>query len=174
MATTPSLHQKLNPPLHPPRKPNPTTTAATTTTTTAATRRTSIILTASSALFLSTKPAAAFDFRMTVPDQTVEEAESGIQSHAQSLLKVKDLLMAESWKEAQKLLRKSSALLKQDIYTIIQSKSADERPRLRKLYSDLFNGVTKLDYAARDKDRIRVWECYDGIVLSLDHILSRL
>ncbi|KAI3463817.1 hypothetical protein Pfo_020480 [Paulownia fortunei] len=180
MATTPSLLQKLNPPLHPPRKPDPTAAAtATTTTTTTVTRRSSIILTASSALFLSTqtiftKPANAFDLRMTVPDQTLQEAESGIQSHAQSLLKVKDLLMVESWKEAQKLLRKSSALLKQDIYTIIQAKSPDERPRLRKLYSDLFNGVTKLDYAARDKDRIKVWQCYDGIALSLDDILSRL
>ncbi|GFQ04629.1 psbq-like protein 3 chloroplastic [Phtheirospermum japonicum] len=82
--------------------------------------------------------------------------------------------MVESWREAQKLLRKSAALLKQDIYTIIQSKSPDQRPRLRRLYSDLFNGVTKLDYAARDKDRIRAWEWYDGIVLSLDDILSKI
>lgn len=182
LATTPCLLHKLNPSsLHPPRKPHSTTVAtpSTTTAAAAATRRSSIIFTASSALFLctqsiNTKPIKAFNFRMTVPDQTLQEAESGIQSHAQSLLKVKDLLMAESWKEAQKLLRKSSSLLKQDIYTIIQAKSAGERPPLRKLYSDLFNGVTKLDYAARDKDRIRVWECYNSIVLSLDDILSRV
>ncbi|KAK4427695.1 hypothetical protein Salat_1538500 [Sesamum alatum] len=167
---TPSLLPKLNPP--PLHHTTTTTTAAAAITTT---RRSSLILAASaSALFLFTKPATAFDFRMTVPDQTVEEAESGIQPHAQSLLGVKDLLMAESWKEAQKLLRKSSSLLKQDIYTIIQAKPAEERPRLRKLYSDLFNGVTKLDYAARDEDRIAVWECYDRVVSSLAHILSRL
>ncbi|KAL7153077.1 hypothetical protein ABFS83_04G141000 [Erythranthe nasuta] len=177
MATTTSLLQKLNPPLHPPIKPHPTATA---TAVAGATRRASIILTASSAILLyrqltiSAKPANAFDFSMTIPDQTVEEAESGIQSHAQSLLEVKNLLMAESWKEAQKLLRKSSALLKQDIYTIILGKPAAERPGLRKLYSDLFNRVTRLDYAIRDKDRIIVWECYRGIVLSLDDILSRV
>ncbi|KAL0422004.1 UNVERIFIED_CONTAM: hypothetical protein Slati_3223300 [Sesamum latifolium] len=173
---TQSLLQKLNPPLlHPTTNPHPTTATAAT-----ATRRSSLILlTASasasaSALFLFTKPATAFDFRMTVPDQTVEEAESGIQPHAQRLVGVKDLLMAESWKEAQKVLRKSSSLLKQDMYTIIQAKPAEERAALRKLYSELFNGVTKLDYAARDEDRIRVWECYDRVVSSLHHILSTL
>lgn len=104
----------------------------------------------------------------------MEEAESGIERHAQSLLKVKDLLMEERWKEAQKDLRKSSALLKQDIYTIIQGKPYGERPRLRELYSDLFNGVTKLDYAARDKDKMRVWESYHTIALSLHRILSSI
>ncbi|KAL0357352.1 UNVERIFIED_CONTAM: hypothetical protein Scaly_1420900 [Sesamum calycinum] len=175
MAAAPSLLQKLNPPpLHPPANPHPTTATIAAATTT--TRRSSLIkLTASaSALFLFTEPATAFDFRMTVPDQTVEEAESGIQPHAQRLVGVKDLLMAESWKEAQKVLRKSSSLLKQDMYTIIQAKPAEERGRLRKLYSELFNGVTKLDYAARDEDRIRVWECYDRVVSSLHHILSTL
>ncbi|XP_011087360.2 psbQ-like protein 3, chloroplastic [Sesamum indicum] len=111
---------------------------------------------------------------MTVPDQTVEEAESGIEPHAQSLVGVKDLLVAESWKEAQKVLRKSSSLLKQDMYTIIQAKPAEKRGRLRKLYSDLFNGVMKLDYAARDEDRIRAWECYDRVISSLRHILATL
>ncbi|PIN12613.1 hypothetical protein CDL12_14766 [Handroanthus impetiginosus] len=170
MATTPSLLQTLNPPIKPHRTTTSTTAVA------AVARRSSIILTS---LFLSTQPiftnpGTAFDFRLTVPDQTIEEARSGIESHAQSLLKVKDLLMAESWKEAQKSLRKSSSLLKQDIYTIIQAKPSSERPRLRKLYADLFNGVTKLDYAARDKDRIRVWDCYESIVSSLDGILSRI
>ncbi|KAL2482085.1 PsbQ-like protein 3 [Forsythia ovata] len=118
--------------------------------------------------------ANALDFRMTVPDQTLEEAEAGIQTHVQNLLKVKDLLMEESYKEAQKNLRKSSSLLKQDIYTIIQAKPGKERPLLRKLYSDLFNSVTGLDYAARDKDKTRVWECYHSIVLALNDILSRI
>lgn len=104
----------------------------------------------------------------------MEEAESGIESHAKSLIEVKDLLMAESWREAQKQLRKSSALLKQDIYTITQAKSAAERPRLRKLYAELFNAVTRLDYAARDKDRIRVRDSYHAILLSLHAILSTL
>ncbi|KAH6823999.1 hypothetical protein C2S53_016983 [Perilla frutescens var. hirtella] len=160
------LH-KLNPrPLHPLTKPPSTTSAAT--------RRSSIVLT-SLLLSMHTKSAAAaFDFRLTVPDQSLEEAESGIESHARSLIEVKDLLMAESWREAQKQLRKSSALLKQDVYTIIQAKSAADRPRLRKLYAELFNAVTRLDYAARDKDRIKVWECYDTIVLSLRNILSTL
>ncbi|KAL0384851.1 UNVERIFIED_CONTAM: hypothetical protein Sradi_2879400 [Sesamum radiatum] len=172
---TPSLLHKLNPPpLHPTTNPHPTTA----TTIAAVTRRSSlIILTApasASALFLFTKPATAFDLRMTVPDQTVEEAESGIRPHAQRLVGVKDLLMAESWKEAQKVLRKSSSLLKQDMYTMIQAKPAEERAGLRKLYSELFNGVMKLDYAARDEDRIRVWECYDRVVSSLHHILSIL
>ncbi|KAL8477599.1 hypothetical protein ACS0TY_029775 [Phlomoides rotata] len=155
--STPSLLHKLKPPLlHPP--------------TTAATRRCITLAT----LLLSTKPAAAFDFRMTVPDQTVEEAELAIKPHAQSLVKIKDLLMAERWKEAQKELRKSSSLLKQDFYTIIQGKPYAERPRLRELYSDLFNGVTKLDYAARDKDKIRVWKSYHSIALSLHRILSAI
>ncbi|MCD9639523.1 hypothetical protein HAX54_024106 [Datura stramonium] len=116
------------------------------------TRRTSLILapTASFILLSEQQIANAFDFRITVPDQTLEEAENGIQSHAHNLLQVKELLEAESWKEAQRALRKSSALLKQDIYTIIQAKPA------------------------RDKDVPRVWECYDNIVLALNNLLSRL
>ena len=81
-------------------------------------------------------------FRMTVPDQTVEEAESGIREHAMSLVQVKPLLESESWKDAQKELRKSSSYLKQDIYTIIQGKPGPERAQLRILYSKLFNDVT--------------------------------
>lgn len=118
--------------------------------------------------------ANAFDFRMVAPDQTVEQAESGIRDHAQSLLQVKVLVESESWSEAQKALRASSASLKQDIYALINSKPASERPQLRKLYSDLFNGVTKLDYAARDKDVSRVHQCYENVVVTLDRILSRL
>ncbi|KAK3029939.1 hypothetical protein RJ639_038167 [Escallonia herrerae] len=118
--------------------------------------------------------ANAFDFGVTAPDQTVEEAEDVIKGHAQSLLRVKDLLEPDTLKEAQKALRKSSSYLKQDLYTIIQAKPGSARPQLRKLYSILFNSVTRLDYAARDKDVTRVRECYDNIVLALDEILSRL
>lgn len=135
----------------------------------------------STSLFLTTKEAApanaegAFDFlRMTVPDQTVEQAEGGIRDHALRLLQVKQLLEMGSWKEAQKELRKSSALLKQDMYTIIQGKPGIERPALRELYSKLFNSVTGLDFAARDKDVTRVWECYGNIVVALDDIFSRI
>lgn len=79
-----------------------------------------------------------------------------------------------SWREAQRALRNRSALLKQDIYTIIQGKPGSERPQLRKMYSTLFNSVSRLDYAARDKDVTRVWESYDNIVMALDDILPRL
>ncbi|XP_028798086.1 psbQ-like protein 3, chloroplastic isoform X2 [Neltuma alba] len=121
--------------------------------------------------YFSTKIANGFDFGFVAPDQTIEEAESGVRNHAQALLRVKDLLETESWKEAQKALRRSSALLKKDIYTIINSKPGSERPPLRKLYSGLFNN---LDYAARDKDTQQVWQSYDSIVLAVSDILSRL
>ncbi|CAK9163518.1 unnamed protein product [Ilex paraguariensis] len=141
-------------------------------------RRTSIVATTliqlASEAIISSQTANAFDFRMTVPDQTLEEAESGIRDHAQSLLQVKDLLEAELWNEAQKELRKSSSYLKQDVYTIIQAKPGSDRPKLRKLYSTLFNNVTRLDYAARDKDAIRVREWYDSVVVALNDILSRI
>lgn len=96
---------------------------------------------------LRTQSAGAFEFRFVVPDQTIEEAESGVRGHAQDLLQVKGLLELESWKEAQKALRLSSALLKKDIYTIIQNKPGVERPQLRKLYSTLFNNVTRVSAA---------------------------
>ncbi|XP_057459794.1 psbQ-like protein 3, chloroplastic [Actinidia eriantha] len=131
------------------------------------------LLAAKNAFFKAEK-AKAFDFRMTVPDQTLEEAESAISGHAQSLLQVKELLEESSWREAQKALRQSASSLKQDIYTIIQSKPGSERPQLRKLYSNLFNSVTGLDYAARDKDATRVWECYGNIVVALNEILSNI
>lgn len=90
------------------------------------------------------KSANGFDFGFVAPDQTIEEAESGVRSHTQALLQIRDLLESESWKEAQKALRRSSALLKKDIYTIIQNKPGSERPQLRKLYSSLFNNVTRV------------------------------
>ncbi|XP_071916075.1 psbQ-like protein 3, chloroplastic [Coffea arabica] len=121
-----------------------------------------------------TGTASGFDFGMTAPEQTLEEAESGIKGHAQSLIQVKELLEAESWNAAQRALRKCSAYLKQDIYTIIQAKPGSERPELRKLYSDLFNSVTRLDYAARDENVPRIWDCYGNVVSALSNILSRL
>lgn len=140
------------------------------------TRRTTLILCPTILFILQTERqnANAFDLRITTPDQTLEEAEDGIQNHAHDLLQVKELLEAESWKEAQRALRKRSALLKQDMYTIIQAKPGKQRPELRKMYSVLFNNVTRMDFAARDKDVPRVWECYDNIVIALNNLLSRL
>lgn len=118
--------------------------------------------------------ASAFDLRITVPDQTVEEAESVIRNHSQDLIGIKPLLESESWREAQLALRESSAYLKQDIYTIIQAKPGIQRALLRKLYSDLFNNVTKLDYAARRKDASVVNECYNNIVTALNEIFAKI
>lgn len=103
----------------------------------------STILLARGALF-NIEKASAFDFRLTVPDQTPEEAQGVIRQHAEDLLEVKDILQSESWRDAQKALRKSSSLLKQDIYTLIQAKPGSERPQLRTLYSQLFNNVTRV------------------------------
>lgn len=100
--------------------------------------------------------ANGFDFRMTAPDQTVEEAESGIRDHAQALLQVKTLIESEEWGEAQKLLRKSSSYLKQDIYTLIQGKPGTERPLLRQLYSNLFNNVTSVSISSNQNLLSRV------------------
>ncbi|KAK3411778.1 psbQ-like protein 3, chloroplastic [Eucalyptus grandis] len=102
-------------------------------------------------------PAKAFDFEFVKPGQTVEDAVGVVRGHARSLLAVKPLLELGSWEEAQREIHESSALLKQDVYTIIQSRPGGERPRLRKLYSDLFNGVSRMDYAARDRDGPLVW-----------------
>lgn len=122
----------------------------------------------------SNQTACGFEFRMTVPDQTDEEAESMIKYHAQALLDVKSLIEEESWREAQRELRKNAAYLKQDIYTIIQSNEGSVRPLLRRLYSNLFNYVTTLDYAARDKDAAKVWDCYNNVAAALGDILSRI
>lgn len=88
--------------------------------------------------------ASAFDLRFTVPDQTVEEAEGAIKGHVQDLLQIKALVESESWREAQLALRESSAFLKQDLYTIIQAKPGSQRAPLRKLYSTLFNNVSRV------------------------------
>ncbi|XP_014518124.1 psbQ-like protein 3, chloroplastic [Vigna radiata var. radiata] len=122
----------------------------------------------------STQIANAFDFRFVAPDMTAEEALRGVRNHAQDLLQVKELLESESWTEAQRYLRQTSALLKKDIYIIIQNKPGIERPELRKLYSTLFNNVTRLDYAARGRDGPQVWRCYENIVVAVNDIISRL
>lgn len=133
----------------------------------------SVLLAGSEAIF-GQQVAVGFELNMVAPDRTFEEAKSGIRDHAEALLEIKSLIEAESWREAQQVLRKNSSYLKQDIYTIIQGKPGSERPELRKLYSDLFNNATRLDYAARDKDVSRVWQCYENIVVALNDILSRI
>lgn len=175
-----------------------------------------IALMASSVATSPVKMATALDLKLIAPEQSFEEAESGIRSHAEALLQVRGLIESESWKEAQKQLRSSSPLLKQDLYTIIEYKPPAERPPLRKLYSVLFNNVTRvslivwsssmslislcvwseitknfvlfffefvfifgfgdlqMDYAARDKDAERVWQCYNNIVMAISDILSRI
>ncbi|KAF5479316.1 hypothetical protein F2P56_000149 [Juglans regia] len=127
-----------------------------------------------SVLLASPEVSDGFEFNMVVPGTTYEEAKSGIRGHAQALLGIKSLIESESWVEAQKVLRKNSSYLKQDLYTIIQGKPGSDRPELRKLYSNLFNNATKLDYAAKYKDASLVWQCYENIVLALNEILSRI
>ena len=88
--------------------------------------------------------ASGLDFGIMVPDQSLEEAESGIRGHLDSLLQVKALIDSESWREARSFLRKSASYAKRDFYTIIQSRPPSQRPQLRKLYFDLFNNVSKV------------------------------
>ncbi|XP_039137955.1 psbQ-like protein 3, chloroplastic [Dioscorea cayenensis subsp. rotundata] len=137
------------------------------------TATTATVLLVNEAFSYSNK-ALSFELQFTVPDQTPEEAYAGIRSHAQDLLQIKVLIDLQSWKEAQKELRRSSAYLKQDLYTVIQSRPGSERPLLRKLYSNLFNNVSRLDYAARSKDAAVVQECYDNIVTAIDEIFARI
>lgn len=103
----------------------------------------SVLLAGSEAIF-GQQVAVGFELNMVAPDRTFEEAKSGIRDHAEALLEIKSLIEAESWREAQQVLRKNSSYLKQDIYTIIQGKPGSERPELRKLYSDLFNNATRV------------------------------
>uniref|UniRef100_A0A0F7GX15 PQL-like protein n=1 Tax=Pelargonium fulgidum TaxID=73198 RepID=A0A0F7GX15_9ROSI len=116
--------------------------------------------------------ANGLDFSLVAPEQTVEEAESEIRGHAREMVEVKALLDSESWRVAQKELRRSSSRLKQDLFTIIQSKPGRERPPLRKLYEVIFSNVSNLDFAARDENASLVWECYKNIVVALDDLLS--
>lgn len=114
------------------------------------TRRRIAITTALATVFLAreaisnTNMAASLDLRMTVPDQTLEEAEAGIRGHARELLEIKPLIDSELWGDTQKALRERSPYVRQDLYTIIQGKPGSLRPQLRKLYSKLFNSVTRV------------------------------
>ncbi|KAJ0969013.1 hypothetical protein J5N97_021890 [Dioscorea zingiberensis] len=139
-------------------------------------RRTAAIATVilGSEAITDSNKAFSFELRFTVPDQTPEEAYAGIRSHAQDLLQIKSLIDSQSWREAQKALRQSSSYLKQDLYTVIQARPGNERPLLRKLYSNLFNNVSRLDYAARSKDAAVVQECFDNIVNAIDEIFTRI
>lgn len=100
-----------------------------------------------SVLLAGQEVAEGFELNMVAPDQTIEEAESGIRVHAEALLGIKSLIETGSWGEAQKVLRRNSSYLKQDIYTIIQGKPGSERPELRKLYSNLFSNATRVSSA---------------------------
>ncbi|KAL5216392.1 hypothetical protein ABZP36_007793 [Zizania latifolia] len=118
--------------------------------------------------------AGAFDLRITVPEQSREEAEAVVKVHARNLVRVKVLIDARSWRELQAALRASASNLKQDLYAIIQASPASQRPELRRLYSDLFNSVTSIDYAARDKNELQVQEYYSNMITSLDEIFSKI
>lgn len=124
----------------------------------------------------TTGAAGAFDLdlRITIPEQSSEEAEANVRTHARNLVRVKVYIDARSWRELQMALRASAANLKQDLYAIIQARPGSQRPELRRLYSDLFNSVTRLDYAARDKDEVQVKECYGNIVAAIDQIFARI
>jgi hypothetical protein len=106
----------------------------------------------SSSSFQLLAPAAArgageFDLRITVPEESSEEAEAVVRAHARNLLRVKRLIDAGAWRELQAELRASASNLKQDLYAIIQASPASQRPQLRGLYSDLFNSVTNVSTA---------------------------
>ncbi|TKW05512.1 hypothetical protein SEVIR_7G181100v4 [Setaria viridis] len=118
--------------------------------------------------------AGAFDLRLTLPEQSSEEAEAVVRTHARNLLQVKQFVDAGAWRELQAALRASASNLKQDLYAIIQARPGDQRPELRRLYSDLFNSVTSLDYAARDKDEVQVRQYYGNIVSALDEIFAKI
>ena len=56
----------------------------------------------------------------------------------------RSLAAAAAWRELQTALRASAANLNQDLYAIIQARPPGQRPELRRLYSDLFNNVTRV------------------------------
>ncbi|KAF3322286.1 psbQ-like protein 3 [Carex littledalei] len=124
--------------------------------------------------FCATNNASSVEFQLMTPGQSPEEAKTQIKLHARNLLKIKPFIDSESWKEVRIALRESSSLLKQDLYTIIQTKPTSERGELRRLYSDLFNNVTTLINAAEDKDENQVQECYDNIATDLNKIFARI
>ncbi|TVU15150.1 hypothetical protein EJB05_38657, partial [Eragrostis curvula] len=116
----------------------------------------------------------ALDLRIIIPEESSEEAQAVVRTHARNLLRVKRLIDAGAWRELQAELRASASNLKQDLYAIIQATDPTRRAELRRLYSDLFNSVTSLDYAARDKDVPQVQEHYGNIVTALDQIFSKI
>lgn len=144
--------------------------------------------------------AGAFDLRLTLPEESSEEAEAVVRTHARNLLRVSQLVDAGAWRELQAALRASASNLKQDLYAIIQARPADQRSELRRLYSDLFNSVTsvskphiavqlnrpymplliffclcsQMDYAARDKDEVQVRQYYANMVSALDEIFAKI
>ena len=91
-------------------------------------------------------PAAAFESLFVAPDQSTEEAEASVASDAKRILRLSSLVESRSWRELQLALREGAPLLKQDLYTIIQSRPRGLRPELRKLFSNLFNSVTRVRY----------------------------
>jgi hypothetical protein len=96
--------------------------------------------------------AGSFDLRITVPEESSEEAEAVVRAHARNLLRVKRLIDAAAWRELQAELRASASNLKQDLYAIIQASPASQRSELRELYSDLFNSVTDVSTAKFTQD----------------------
>jgi hypothetical protein len=96
--------------------------------------------------------AGSFDLRITVPEESSEEAEAVVRAHAWNLLRVKRLIDAAAWRELQAELRASASNLKQDLYAIIQASPASQRSELRELYSDLFNSVTDVSTAKFTQD----------------------
>ncbi|CAL5030954.1 unnamed protein product [Urochloa decumbens] len=151
-----------------PQKPAGTTSRRLAAATAAALLATRLVAPAASAA------AGAFDLRLMLPEQSSEEAEGAVRAHARNLLRVKQFADAGAWRELQAALRASASNLKQDLYAIIQARPAAQRPDLRRLYSDLFNSVTSLDYAARDKDEAQVQQYYGNIVTALDKIFAKI
>lgn len=123
---------------------------------------------------VASSAAGTFDLQLMLPEKSSEEAEAVVRIHARNLLGVKRFIDAGAWRELQAALRSSASNLKQDLYAIIQARPTGQRPELRRLYSDLFNSVTSLDYAARDKDALQVQEHYGNIVSALDEIFSKI
>lgn len=123
---------------------------------------------------VASSAAGTFDLQLMLPEKSSEEAEAVVRTHARNLLGVKRFIDAGAWRELQAALRSSASNLKQDLYAIIQARPTGQRPELRRLYSDLFNSVTSLDYAARDKDALQVQEHYGNIVSALDEIFSKI
>lgn len=97
---------------------------------------------------VASSAAGAFELRLTLPEQSSEEAEAVVRAHARNLVGVKRFIDAGEWRELQAALRASAADLKLDLYAIIQARPTGQRPELRRLYSHLFNSVTSVSVQA--------------------------